>query len=633
MQPSPIDRTLITDLEEALSRNRRVRRSLEPWGRIYIDHRQPALCVYRKPANMRDSGTETLLLGQASFLLLPADKSCHRANRDLVEAILGQFSAPFGGVLLLELWADQATPVGSDEAPASPPRFHIMAPRHGSPDATLETLEKAILAEHWPHGRPHLAVNYTDRCAPPGLDPLITRPGARRLNCVPLGLRIAPIYRDPKTSNTFPPVLRSFRRSLGHVLKQGIFTFAHTESHYRPGHYHELGAHAVSREVWTSDRKLAAIADMFDLVLHLTPVNAGGAWRAFRRGRYQRTPEFHYRPQTVDAASLKALLYRLPIENIDDPALYGLFAEKRDELDRQITMLSDRGTARVLPGSLQVYERPDKSLLDLARRLLRAVPAHTADDRRADSIDSEAFAQCARKEIAKMRSVHPRLEAKVQIRDDIPGIMVSAGDLLIGRQVRMPRARIDATIQHEVGTHILTYYNGLAQPLRQLHSGTAGYEELQEGLAVLSEFLVGGLSRPRLRVLAGRVLAVESVIEGGDFIDTFRLLHEKYDFSASGAFSITMRVHRGGGFTKDAIYLRGFVSVLDRIGKGLRLEDLLLGKISLAHAPIMKELTWRKVLKPAPLRPSYLDDPRAKSRLAAAVKGLCVMDIAEDLGS
>jgi uncharacterized protein (TIGR02421 family) len=633
MQPSPIDRTLITHLADALSRNKSVRRNLAPWGRVYIDHQQPALCVYRKPTDTRDSGTETLLLGQASFLLLPADKSCHRANRDLVETILGQLSEPFGGVLLLELWAEQARSAVSDEARPPPPRFHITAPRQGSPDATLETLEKAILAERWPHGRPGLAVNYTDRAAPPGLDPLITMPGARRLNCVPLGLKIAPIYRDPKTGNTFPPVLRDFRKSLGHVLKQGIFTFAHTESHYRPGHYHELGTRALSRPVWTSDRKLAAIADKFDLVLHLTPVNAEGAWRAFRRRRYQRTPEFHYRPQTVDAASLKALLYQLPIEDIDDPALYELFADKRDELDRQITMLSDRGTPRVLPGSLQVYERPDKSLLDLAKRLLKAVPAHTGDDRRTDSIDSKAFAQCARKEIAKMRSGHPRLEAKVQIRDDIPGIMVSAGNLLIGKQVRMPRARIDATIQHEVGTHILTYYNGLAQPLRQLHAGTAGYEELQEGLGVLSEFLVGGLSRPRLRVLAGRVLAVESVIEGADFIDTFRLLHEKCDFSASGAFSIAMRVHRGGGFTKDAIYLRGFVSVLDRIGKGLRLDDLLLGKISLAHVPIMKELTWRKVLKLAPLRPSYLDDPQAKIRLAAVAKGLCVTDVAEALGS
>ena len=69
----------------------------------------------------------------------------------------------------------------------------------------------------------------------------------------------------------------------------------------------------------------------------------------------------------------------------------------------------------------------------------------------------------------------------------------------------MSRARVGASLQHEVGTHLVTYYNGLEQPLRLLHVGLAGYDETQEGLAVLAEYLVGGLSRSRLRTLAERV--------------------------------------------------------------------------------------------------------------------------------
>jgi hypothetical protein len=126
---------------------------------------------------------------------------------------------------------------------------------------------------------------------------------------------------------------------------------------------------------------------------------------------------------------------------------------------------------------------------------------------------------------------------------------------------------------------------------------------------------------------------VESIIKGASFIDSFRLLCDRYDFSSPNAYSIAMRVHRGGGFTKDAIYLRGLISVLARIGNGLPLENLMLGKISLEHAPIMEELVWRKVLKPAPLRPSYLDKAESRGRLAAVEKGLSVMDIAGALGS
>ena len=71
-----------------------------------------------------------------------------------------------------------------------------------------------------------------------------------------------------------------------------------------------------------------------------------------------------------------------------------------------------------------------------------------------------------------------------------------------------------ALLQHEIGTHVLTYYNGKGQPFRQLYAGLSGYEALQEGIAVLSEYLVGGLCGNRLRLLAARVVAVRAMLDG-----------------------------------------------------------------------------------------------------------------------
>jgi hypothetical protein len=77
---------------------------------------------------------------------------------------------------------------------------------------------------------------------------------------------------------------------------------------------------------------------------------------------------------------------------------------------------------------------------------------------------------------------------------------------------------------------VLTYYNGRAQPLRQLYTGLAGYDELQEGLAVLAEYLADGLDASRMRVLAARVVAAHSVEHGATFTDTFRMLtRSRYD--------------------------------------------------------------------------------------------------------
>jgi hypothetical protein len=138
---------------------------------------------------------------------------------------------------------------------------------------------------------------------------------------------------------------------------------------------------------------------------------------------------------------------------------------------------------------------------------------------------------------------------------------------------------------------------------------------LQEGFAVLAEHLVGGLTASRLRTLAARVLAAESILDGATFLETYHTLADDYGFLPRTAFQVTTRVHRGGGLVKDAVYLRGLGRVVDYLAKGGRIETLLVGKISVDHTAVIEELQRRGVLVPPPLRPAYLDDPDTHYRL------------------
>ena len=79
--------------------------------------------------------------------------------------------------------------------------------------------------------------------------------------------------------------------------------------------------------------------------------------------------------------------------------------------------------------------------------------------------------------------------------------------------------------------------------------GLPGYDPLQEGTAVLSEYLTGGLSHNRLRLLAARVVAVRRQVAGQSFRTVFQVLCERLRFRPAWAFNISMRVFRGGGFT------------------------------------------------------------------------------------
>jgi uncharacterized protein (TIGR02421 family) len=161
-----------------------------------------------------------------------------------------------------------------------------------------------------------------------------------------------------------------------------------------------------------------------------------------------------------------------------------------------------------------------------------------------------------------------------------------------------------------------------------LSSGVPGYEQLQEGLAVLSEYIMKGLTGKRLRTLAARVLAVDLMVSGHSFVDTFHHLVDRYQFTPSISFSITTRVYRGGGLTKDAVYLKGLLNLLEYLKKGNEIEPLLVGKIRQDYLPIIEELVHRRLLKPVPIKPRFLSNPY-KERLKTLTNGISIFNMTQ----
>ncbi|MGI9552600.1 MAG: tyrosine/phenylalanine carboxypeptidase domain-containing protein, partial [Aurantibacter sp.] len=140
------------------------------------------------------------------------------------------------------------------------------------------------------------------------------------------------------------------------------------------------------------------------------------------------------------------------------------------------------------------------------------------------------------------------------------------------------------------GVHLVTTFNGLLQPLKIFSNGLPNNVETQEGLAVFSEYMSGALTLKRLKELAYRVLATDSLIKGCSFADTFDLIHNQYKLNRNDAFSITLRAHRGGGFTKDRLYMSGLRKVFNRYKKEEPMDNLLTGKVSMDYEASIKKL-------------------------------------------
>jgi uncharacterized protein (TIGR02421 family) len=606
---------VVQEARHRLARDSRVRRRLPGKGMLFVDGLTPFLAVYRPPPDREDPGTRQLVTSLRSYLLAPE----HRPElaRTVAEGVLTAMVAELGGALVLELWSGPTQP---GEEAESGPRLRV----HGA-DTGGQTVKdfvdrlsglRVLPSREAPPGgdRAQAEAVRSETLGPPGRKPLLG--GELGDEVVWIGLEVPPLHFDAETGRPYPERLHFLRRELSLGIERAVHAWSSRCTRFDAAHPHALGRRTLGRSGRAIDARLADVAEAFDLILGISPVNVDEMWQAFESSGRQNAPRFQYRPLVFDPEELKQRLFRVPVERIEDPLAADLIREKQEELDLRITMLRNRGRATFLLHSLELFGRPDAELAGLARRTLEAVPQSDGPQPGAPCVGAEAFLSLAREEAGRFRSRAPDFPTDFRIWDDLSsGILVTHGVLCVNRNLSLSPHRARALVQHEVGTHVLTYYNGSRQDLRLLRTGLAGYGALQEGLAVLAEYLVGGLTRSRVRTLAARVVAVECLVDGADFVETFGVLTRDFGLGPRGAFGVTVRCFRGGGCTKDMQYLEGLRDLLQYLRGGGEISTLFVGKVGLAHISLVHELMLRGIIRGPVVLPRYTEDDAAMKRL------------------
>jgi uncharacterized protein (TIGR02421 family) len=351
------------------------------------------------------------------------------------------------------------------------------------------------------------------------------------------------------------------------------------------------------------DAALADIDAALDWLLALTPLGTDVLWQEFEASGHTRVGPMRYGGPAIDLDAMRDRLRALPVDRIESPLLAGVLGEKQRELERMIELVRLRGTEGFVAASIDLFGGVEARLLELAMDILAGV-SDSAPLEADTGVD--AVLAAVEDEIAWYRDRAPDFSLDVVVDADIGSLMmVSHGRLYLDAQLRLPRARLQPLVQHEIGTHVVTRYNGLRQPLRQLAVGLAQYDPLQEGLGVLAEYLAGYLPGERLRVLAARVVAADMALHGGGIPAIFACLHQQHGFSTEDAFDIAVRALRGGGLTKDAVYLRGLRDLLDHLRGGGPFERLFVGKFALSHLVVLDQLADAGWVAPPALLPRY----------------------------
>lgn len=600
------DKSIIHILTE-LEGKEEVNASLPGGGFLHIEKEVPYLVIYRQKED--DKGTSRIVTSEASYLLMGNEN--FQFYKDLLFEITNKLSAVFKTYMLFEIYSGEE---GSNT-------FLIKGPE-GKLPSTLQVLKEELeeINNRFSGFYLQARISNTTHRHPEGAKPIMSVEEAKICGGVVVSLELPPVYRD-ENKKLFPVFFRNFRDFIIPAIHRFIYDYIRIQTSFDVPNYTSLGPSTLKDKVFEIDKKLADIECSYQFLWLVSPSNIHEIKKTFFESNYEKLLNFHYRLLPIDPDLLKRRLFNLKIEEIDDPAMSYLFREKREELDQQITMLNERGTRNFFYNGMRLYKGVEKDLRTEAETVLKEIEESQHEEVK-ELIDSREFSSLARKEFEYFRQQDEAFKSKVHIRKDVNIMMVSQGELYIPEDYKMNPKESTALIQHEVGTHVLTFHNGSRQPLQQLRIGLADYDPLQEGLAVMSEYLVDGLTPNRLRTLAGRVIAGAALLDGADFHEIFRLLWKKYGFSPERSFNISSRIMQGGGFLKDIIYLKGLVELRKYLQNGGAYEPLLAGKFGIKHVKIVKELTDRGILNKGVLRPSYLLTENVNEKLKLIREGL-----------
>ena len=608
MKSAPL-RLVDEPFEPKFGQRGELRQKVGESGRAHLDRWLPFLVLHRSDEPNSSLARRVAINSPAYLIWSPEDDA---AAASALAAIADAISARFGTALAIAVgdgpWLPQ--PEGS----ATLPPFTMLVAGAGSAAASRAEacLREALAEVEIDLRKPAVETADAER-DPFAAMPLDPDPALERLSLV-----VPQIHRAPG-GGLYPQLTHELAVRCTDALLQAGSAFMAAAGLDPPAHYRALGRSAFLKAALHADEKLDRIARSFDFLLSISPINTDEARARFLESGEQEAPSFRYRPLAIDPDAAKRDLYAIDLSILEDPLLEGLLCDKRRELDHQLTMLATRNSHGFKAASLLLYGAVDAQLLKDAESILADVPPARLSG---ETIGAEEVAAAAKALVASYRSADSSFEPKVEVRDDVAGLLVSGGRLMIARSTAMQRRRLDALLSHEVSVHLLTYFNGAAQGLTVFRTGLSGYEGVQEGLGVFAEWAVGGLTASRLRLLAGRVVAVDMMIGGADFVTVYRRLTGDLGFGKRSAFDITARIFRSGGLAKDYIYLKGFRYVLDRVAAGGSLDPFWLGKIAPDHVPAIEELLQRKLLHPPRILPEFLARPAAKRRIAALAPGL-----------
>ena len=338
--------------------------------------------------------------------------------------------------------------------------------------------------------------------------------------------------------------------------------------------------------VFEIDKNLDRLVREIDVLNYLNPLNIEQEKKRFFASKFSEDPVFKYRKVKFDPFRLQRQFFSQRLEDIEDEDIRKLYHDAIYEYSGLMQCIASLGQEKkFFYNSLRVFGTPKEKDVKNAKFILHFHKEEDAEEMvpRYNADQAQAYFQA-------FGGKYP-FDFKIRQSNSITAAAMALNTtLMVKKNRKFSDNDLKILSNHEIGVNMLTTVNGMNQPLTIFFHGFSNNHLTQAGLAVFSEYMSDSLTLKRMKEFAYRVLAADSLIKGYSFSDTFDLLYNQYKLDKEGAWFITLRAHRGGGFTKDYQYLAGLKKVYDYYSEGKDMGKLLTGKVAIEDVDLVAKL-------------------------------------------
>jgi uncharacterized protein (TIGR02421 family) len=425
-------------------------------------------------------------------------------------------------------------------------------------------------------------------------------------NSLVLATEVKKVYMDEATGTAYPQIIQALSKSFKNIIINNSQHYINRLANFNVKKKSSLLHGGLQPELIKFDKALYRLVKNFELLNYVNPVNLETEKSKFFKAKGNYNPEYRYKPLTIDPHIFKAKMYRLDVDSLEDAHMRQIYIDIINAYADKVDMLSALGSEKFLYNSLRYFGEPTQQDISNANFLMYCNELPQFEEEVILSSDKV-------KKIFKAEGARYGFDFKVEESKTIPSdalVINSKQTVYLKKGAFFTQSRITALLNHEIGVHMVTTKNAQLQPLRFLSMGLPKNTHTQEGLAIMSELKSGCLTITRLKELAMRVLAVDMMTKGFDFKSTYHQLKASNTLTDDKLYYLLARVYRGGGFTKDYLYLNGFRSVLRLEGSEVSIDNLFLGKTSHAYLSLLNEFVDRGILEKPRYFCNSFSDPK-----------------------